>query len=125
MDTDEHRLNKITETILGVSFAISNGLGCGFLEKVYENALAKGIQKKGLNAKQQHPIKISYDGDVVGDYIADILVEDLVIIEVKAVKALEDIHSAQCINYLKATGKPVCLLLNFGKPRLEYKRFRL
>jgi GxxExxY protein len=124
MNADERRLaiNEIASRIIGAAFAVSNELGVGFLEKVYENALAHEIRKSGLEAKQQWPIDVWYDGIVVGQYIADILVEDLVIVEAKAVKALDDIHLAQCLNYLKATKRSLCLLLNFGQSRIEVKR---
>ena len=124
MDTDEHRLNQITERIIGCAYRIANELGCGFLEKVYENAMAHEMRKAGLNVTQQHHVIIRYDGVVVGDYVADLLVEGLVLVELKAVKDLDEIHQAQCINYLKATGFPICLLFNFGKNRVQVKRFR-
>ncbi len=124
MDTDEHRLNQITEKIIGCAFRIANELGCGFLEKVYENAMVHELRKSGLKVVQQHPITIKYDGVVVGDYIADLAVEGLVLVELKAVKDLDEIHQAQCINYLKATHFPVCLHFNFGKNRIQIKRFR-
>ena len=97
--------------------------GAGFLEKVYENALAYELKKSGLCTQQQQPIQVHYDGVVVGDYVADIVVEDSVIIELKALKAFDNVHFAQCINYLKATGKQICLLINFGQPKIEIKRF--
>ena len=125
MNTDEHRLNATTEAVVGAAFAIANFLGCGFLEKVCENALVHELRKRGFNAQPQFPITVLYDGVVVGEYVADVLVDDLVIVELKVVKAFDDIHTAQCINYLKATGKPVCLLLNFARPRIEYKRLRV
>jgi GxxExxY protein len=100
-------------------------LGAGFLEKVYENALALEIQKAGLKVLQQHPIQVWYDGVVVGEYFADLLVQDSVVVEIKAVRSLDETHWAQCLNYLKATGLRLCLLLNFGKPRLEIKRIAL
>lgn len=125
MNTDEHRLNEIAEAIIGAAFEVSNKLGCGFLEKVYENSMVYELRKRGFAAHQQYPIKVIYDGMVVGEYAADLLVEDLVVVELKVVKAFEDIHTAQCINYLKATGKPVSLLINFAKPRGDYKRIRL
>lgn len=125
LDTDEHRLKAITETIIGCAFKVSNQLGCGFLEKVYENALLHEIRKAGLKAEQQSPIKVWYDSIVVGDYIADLIVENRILIELKAAKAFDDIHTAQCINYLRATQLPIALLLNFGKPRVEVKRLRL
>jgi GxxExxY protein len=120
----EVELNALTERIIGCAFKVSNALGCGFLEKVYENALVHELRKNGLNVHAQHPIDVLYDGAVVGEYVADILVADAVIVELKATKCHDDVFTAQCLNYLKATGKPVCLLLNFGKPRLDVKRYR-
>lgn len=122
MNADQQRVNQITEKIIGWAFTVSNALGCGFLEKVYENALAHELRKAGLNVEKQHPIQVRYDGVIVGDYVADMLVEDCVLVELKAVKMLDDIHSAQCLNYLKATGLRVCLLFNFGQPKLEVRR---
>lgn len=132
--TDGHRfaqikelekLNPITEKIIGCAYTISNALGVGFLEKIYENALAHELRKTGLKVQQQHPIKVWYDAIVIGDYVADLLVEDCVLVELKAVKALDEIHSAQCLNYLKATGLRLCLLINFGNRRVEIKRLAL
>ena len=117
------RLNEVTKRIIGCAYSVSNGLGAGFLEKVYENALVHELQKAGLHAQQQQTIKVVYDGIVVGDYLADIVVEDSIIVELKAVKAFDDVHSAQCINYLKVTGMKICLLINFGQPKIEIKRF--
>ncbi len=122
MNTDKQRLNKITERIIGCAYNISNTLGCGFLEKVYENAFIIELAKEGLKAQQQAPVEVKYDGQIVGEYFADILVENSVIIELKAVKDLDDIHFAQCINYLKASNLKVCLLINFAKPKIEIKR---
>lgn len=122
MNTDKHRLNQITEQIIGCAYTVSNQLGCGFLEKVYENALAHELHKVGLKVVQQQSIKVNYDGVVVGDYVADLLVEGCVMVELKAVKALDDVHLAQCLNYLKATGLQVCLLINFGNPKVEVRR---
>ncbi len=99
-----------------------NGLGAGFLEKVYENALAHELRKTGLRVEQQHGITVHYDGVVVGEYAADLLVEDAVLVELKAVKGLDAVHMAQCMNYLKATGHTLCLLINFGTSRVEVKR---
>jgi GxxExxY protein len=92
------------------------------LEKVYENALVIELQKAGLDCKQQHAIQVLYDGTVVGDFFADILVNNEIILELKAVKALDEIHQAQCMNYLRATNLSVCLLINFGNPKVEIKR---
>jgi GxxExxY protein len=122
MHTDIHRLNTITEKIIGCAYAVGNALGCGFLEKVYENALEIELTKAGLLVEQQHPITAFYDEQNVGEYVADLLVEKEVIVETKAVKRIEDIHLAQCLNYLKATGLKLCLLINFGATRVEIKR---
>jgi GxxExxY protein len=97
-------------------------LGQDFLEKVYENALAHKIRKSGLDVKQQYSIQVYYDEQLVGDYIADLFVEDCVLIELKAIKSIDEVHMAQCMNYLKATGLKACLLLNFGKPKIQIKR---
>ncbi len=115
-------INQITERIIGCGFRVSNQLGVGFLEKVYENALAYELRKSGLEVRQQFPTPVYYDGFQVGDYVADLLVEKTVLVELKAVHAVDDVHFAQCLNYLKATGLPVCLLLNFGVPELFVKR---
>ena len=120
MNADE--ADRLTETIIGCAFAVSNGLSCGFLEKVYENALAHELRKAALSVRQQWPIQVRYDGQLVGGYAADLLVEDCVLLELKAVRELDDVHLAQCLNYLKATGRKLCLLLNFGKPKVEVKR---
>ena len=118
-------INHITEKIIGCSYNVSNSLGCGFLEKVYENALTHELRKAVLKVLQQHEIEVHYDGVVVGKYIADLFVEDYVIVEVKANKGLDESQKAQCLNYLKATKFKIGLLLNFGKPRLEIKRVAL
>jgi GxxExxY protein len=115
----------LSETVLGCAFRVSNTLGAGFLEKVYENALTHEIRKSGLAVAQQAPIQVIYDGELVGSYAADLLVESRLIVELKACKALEDVHMAQCLNYLKATGIRTCLLLNFGTPKLQIKRISL
>jgi GxxExxY protein len=124
MQEDERRenLDKITEAIIGCAYTVISALGSGFLEKVYENALVHELTKYGLKVLQQHSIKVHYDGKEVGDYVADLLVENQILIELKAIKAIDDIHRAQCMNYLKATGHAVCLLINFGSPKLEVKR---
>jgi GxxExxY protein len=120
----EEELNAMTEGVIGCCFRVSNALGCGFLEKVYENALLHELRKNGFHAVAQHPINVYYDGTVVGEYFADILVNDNVILELKAASDHHEVFTAQCLNYLKATGKPVCLLLNFAKPRVQIKRYR-
>jgi GxxExxY protein len=122
MDTDEHRLNEVTERIIKCVYTVANTLGSGFLEKVYENALAHELKKSGFLVEQQKMIQVRYDGIVVGDYMVDLLVQNAVLVELKAVKALDNIHIAQCLNYLKATGFKVCLLLNFGTPKVQIRR---
>ncbi|MCU1290310.1 MAG: hypothetical protein JWN60_2539 [Acidobacteria bacterium] len=124
-DDSMDEINQLTETIIGCAYKIGNALGCGFLEKVYENALAYEIRKNGLEARQQESIKVYYDNAEVGNYDADILVSGKVLIELKAVRNLDDVHKAQCMNYLKATGLKICLLINFGNPRVEIKRIAL
>lgn len=114
--------DPLSERLIACAFKVQNTLGCGFLEKVYENALVHECRKAGLVVEAQHPIKVLYDGTVIGEFAADLLVEGHLLVELKAVKALDDIHLAQCLNYLKATGLRTCLLLNFGKPSLEIKR---
>ena len=121
---NESELNALTEKIIGCAFQVSNTLGSGFLEKVYENALAIELRKNRLEVKQQAPIKVVYEETVVGEYFADLLVSDAVIVELKAVKEISNAFAAQCLNYLKAAGLPICLLMNFGKPRVEVKRYR-
>ena len=114
--------DKTTEAVIGCAYRVANTLGCGFLEKVYQNALFHELRKNGLQVEQQKQIQVKYVGIVVGDYVADLLVEGSVIIELKAVKALDDIHKAQCLNYLRATNLRLCLLFNFGPPKLEIRR---
>ena len=118
-------INQLSERIIGGAFKVANALGTGFLEKVYENALAHELRKVGLQVRQQVGVAVHYDGVVVGEYSADLLVEDTVIVELKAIKTLDPVHVAQGLNYLRATGLPLCLLLNFGTPRLQIRRLVL
>ena len=118
----ELKHKELTEKIIACCFKVHNTLGFGFLEKVYENALLVELRKRGLKADSQVPIKVSYKEEVVGEYIADILVEDKVIVELKAVESLEKIHEAQLLNYLRATGIQVGLLVNMKYPKAEIKR---
>jgi GxxExxY protein len=115
-------LNALSERIIGCAFTVANGLGSGFLERVYENALAHELRKAGFAVAQQQGVSVIYDDVIVGEYAADLLVEAAVVVELKAVRALDDVHQAQCMNYLRATGMHLCLLLNFGRPRLEIRR---
>lgn len=114
--------DALTEKIIGAAYSVANILGFGFLEKVYENALAVELRGLGLKVEQQKSISVFYKGVTVGDYIADLMIEDTVLIELKSVKTLSDIHKAQLLNYLTATKKSVGLLINFGSPRVEIKR---
>jgi GxxExxY protein len=116
--------SNLTNKIISAYFKVYNTLGYGFLEKVYENAMAVELRKEGLKCLQQQNIKVHYDGIVVGHYFADLLVEDVVLVELKAATALCEEHEAQLINYLKATNIEVGLLLNFGKkPGFKRKIF--
>jgi GxxExxY protein len=121
-DLNKSQMKQLTEKVIQCAFAVSNTLGCGFLEKVYENALAHELRKAGLEVQQQHGITVYYDGIAVGEYTADLLVEGVLLLELKAVKDLDDIHLAQCLNYLKAMNLRLCLLMNFAKPKLEFRR---
>jgi len=114
---------QITKSVIGCAFEVINELGAGFLESVYEKALLLVLRQKGLLAISQHPVKVLFRGECVGDFYADIFVEEKVIVELKAVKTIAPEHQAQIINYLNATGIEVGLLINFGNPKLEYKRF--
>ena len=112
----------ITSKILASCFEVINELGSGFLESVYEKALIIALKQKGVRATSQAPLAVFFRGENVGEFIADLIVEDKIIVEIKAVKALAPEHQAQLINYLKATHMKVGLLVNFGRPKLEYKR---
>ena len=113
---------ELTEKIIGCAMKVHSVLGPGFLESVYAKALAHELRKTGLTVAQQQGATVRYDGVVVGENTVDLLVEGTIIVELKAIKALDSAHTAQCLNYLKATGLHLCLLLNFGKPRLEIQR---
>jgi GxxExxY protein len=114
--------DDLTAKILGACFEVINELGSGFLESVYEKALLIALQERGLKAVSQTPVSVRFRGQVVGEFFADILVEDSIILELKATKALAPEHLAQVINYLKATGLETGLLINFGNQKLEYRR---
>ena len=122
MNTDEPLLHEeVTDKIIKAFYNVYNKLGYGFLEKVYENAFLIEIKKSGLNVIAQYPVKVFYDNEQVGFYIADLIVENKVIIELKAAEALAEEHEYQLINYLKATEIEIGLLMNFGK-KPEFKR---
>ena len=122
MSRHQTDLNNLTEKIIGCAFEVSNILGCGFLEKVYERALVQELRLAGLNVQAQYPISVYYKKIVVGNFYADILVENTVLIELKALNSLDSKHHAQCLNYLKASNLNLCLLLNFGTPKIQIKR---
>jgi GxxExxY protein len=125
MNTDEHRLEKLTEQILGAVFEVSNTLGAGFLEKVYERALVREMKLRGISVRTQVKFAVVYKGQLVGEYAADILVENAVALELKCAERLTNCHVAQCLNYLRASGKAVCHLVNFQRPTVEWKRLVL
>jgi GxxExxY protein len=113
--------DDFTQKIIGCAYKVHNALGPGFLEKVYENALRIELEKLGLNIKQQEPLNVTYEGQVVGEYYADLWVDGRVVIELKAVQTLTQRHEVQLVNYLTATGIDGGLLLNFG-PSVQVKR---
>ena len=118
-------LDGLTEKIIGGAFAVSNGLGHGFLEAVYKNALIIELEARDLSVRKERSFPVRYRDKQVGFYLADLVVDNRVIIELKAVDGLSQNHTAQVLNYLKASGLPIGILLNFGKPRLEMKRILL
>ena len=122
MDAHSAVLNPLSKRIIGCGLRVAGTLGNGFLEKVYENALAHELRKAGLNVEQQRGITVMYDGVMVGEYFVDLLVEASLLVELKTVAELSSSHRAQCLNYLRATGMHLCLLMNFGRPRLEVRR---
>ncbi len=113
---------KITETIIGCAYRVYNKMGFGFLESVYEKCLLIEMRKAGLDTETQKPITVYYDGEVVGEFVADMVVNDAIIIELKSVRRIIKAHEIQLVNYLVATGKPVGLILNFGESKVEIKR---
>lgn len=113
--------SEITEQIIGEAFKVYNILGSGFLEKVYCNALYKKLTEKGLDVKCEYPVKVYFEGEIVGDYYCDIIINETVIVELKAIESLSKIHEVQLVNYLKATNLEVGLLINFGE-KIEIKR---
>ena len=113
---------ELSYKIIGVAMQVHRGLGFGFLEKVYENAMMVLLRKEMINSVQQAAITVHFMGVVVGEYYADILADDRIILELKSLEKITDAHKAQALNYLKATGKKLAIILNFGKDRLEYER---
>ena len=123
MPVDDRYLHSdITDRIIACIHSVRSALGPGFAEKLYENALVVELQTRGLSIKQQHPIRVYYKDILIGEYVADLLVEEKVIVELKALEALSELHDAQIINYLKLSGIRVGLLVNFGSRKLEWRR---
>ena len=116
------KYEELSEKMIGCAYRVYNKMGYGFLESVYEKCLLIELHKAGLRAESQKSITVYYDGENVGDFVADIVVEDTIIVELKSVKQLTTAHEVQVVNYLTATGKEVGLLLNFGERKVEVKR---
>ena len=126
MEEDKNIIHKdLSYKIVELALEVHNELGCGFLEKVYENALMILFEREGIPAKQQAPADVYFENKVVGQYFADILVDNKIILELKTVDTMANVHKAQVLNYLRATGIKLGLVLNFAKPRFEYKRLVL
>ena len=116
------KLDLLTEQVLSAIFEVSNTLGAGFLEKVYQRALLRELSLRGISATGEVSFRVMYKEQCVGEYFADILVEDALVLELKCVERFAGEHTAQCINYLRASGLTVCLLVNFQRPKVEWKR---
>ena len=122
MNADIPGLEAMSARIIGSAFNVSNSLGCGFLEKVYENALAVEFRSTGIAYIQQPVYHVRHKAEIVGEYQPDLVVGESVIAEVKALNSLNQVHEAQCINYLRVSGLKLALLINFGLPRVQLKR---
>jgi len=122
MDTDEYKHKALTKRIIQVVFTVHNILGSGFLEKVYENAMVIELGKAGMKVMQQYPLQVTYKGLVIGEYFADLMVEEKIILELKAVSHILPAHEVQLVNYLKATETEVGLLINFANKQVEVRR---
>ena len=116
----EHR--ELTEKIIGCAYTVYNRMGFGFLESVYEKCMLIELRKAGLNAESQKPITVYYEKESVGNFLADIVVEDTVILELKSVRKIIEAHEVRLVNYLVATGKQVGVLINFGERKVQIKR---
>jgi GxxExxY protein len=122
MNADKDQLDSLTERVLGAIFEVTNTLGSGFLEKVYGRALLRGLGLRGIRATAEASFTVSYKGYPFGEYFADLLVEDVLVVELKCVERLSSVYTAQGINYMRASGRTVCLLVNFQNPKVEWKR---
>ena len=116
------KYRELTEKIIGCAYGVYNRMGYGFLESVYEKCLLIELRKAGLSAVSQKAITVFYDNEVVGEFVADIIVEDIIILELKSVRRIIRAHEVQMVNYLVATKKPVGLIINFGEGKVEIKR---
>ena len=125
MNADNTCLDSLSEKVLSAVFEVSNTLGAGFLEKVYQRALLRELSLRGIRATTEASFSVIYKGQSVGEYFADLLVEDALVLELKCAERLANEHTAQCLNYLRASGRTVCLLVNFQKPKVEWKRIVL
>jgi GxxExxY protein len=122
-DDEENIIYKdLSYKITGLALEVHNELGCGFLEKVYENAMMMLFEREKIPARQQAPADVYFHEKVIGQYFADILVENKIILELKTVDVISNIHTAQVLNYLRATGIKLGIILNFGNPKFSYKR---
>jgi GxxExxY protein len=123
MNTNKKILyGDLSYKIIGLAMEVHRKLGYGFLEKIYENSLMVLFRRDEIPASQQALINVRFEGEIVGNYMADILVDEKIILELKCVEKITDVHRAQALNYLKATGKQVAIIINFAKVRLEYER---
>ena len=125
MNADNTDLDSLSGKVLSAEFEVSNTLGAGFLEKVYQRALLRELSLRGIRATTEASLAVIYKGQSVGEYFADLLVEDALVVELKCAERLGNQHTAQCLNYLRVSGRPVCLLVNFQKPKVEWKRIVL
>jgi GxxExxY protein len=123
LDSEQHAsLEALVESVVGAAYEVSNVLGAGFLEKIYERALMEELGLRGLRVKTQAPFAVAYKGKHIGTYAADLVVEERLLVEVKCVDQFSTEHLAQCINYLKASGLCLALLINFRRPKVEWRR---
>jgi GxxExxY protein len=125
MNTNEHEWDQLVNTVIGGAYEVSNALGCGFLEKVYERALVRELELRGLRVLQQAMYPLEYKGVSLGNYAADLVIQDRIIVELKCVACFSNEHIAQALNYLRASNLKLALLINFQKPKVEWKRLIL
>jgi GxxExxY protein len=119
---ERESLNKLLENVVGAAYEVANVLGCGFLEKVYERALVRELASRGVSVRSQAKFSVTYKGEQVGEYAADLIVEDRLVVELKCAECLSNEHIAQCLNYLRASGLSLAPLINFQRSKVEWKR---